>query len=311
MDTKAERAPTLPSREEAAELVPPPDGITWRIAGDARLFAASSYAVLLQVAHPTVGAGVSDHSNFRADPWGRLFRTLDYTTCTVYGGPELAWTVGRRVREMHKHIKGVRPDGERYHALEPRPYAWVHATLAEAIIAGHQMFSSPRLSEAEVEQFWREWLPVGRLVGVREGDLPESWAEMRVYFDEMVRDELEYTASVRDVLETMAKPARPPMPWLREGLWRAVRVPASRGGALATEGLLGPVLRERFGIEWTRAKDRELRAVAAISRRSRPLMPKAARNFGPSYLRWRRDAIARGEVASGKGAKPGVRSAPA
>ena len=297
----------LPTREQAEELIPPPDGIVCRIAGDARLFAASSYAVILQVAHPTVGAGVSEHSNFRADPWGRLLRTLDYTTCTIYGGPELAWDVGRRVREMHKQIKGVRSDGVRYHALEPKAYAWVHATLAEAIVKGHQTFASPRLSDAEVEQFWREWLPAGRLVGVREGDLPETWAEFRKYFDGMVRDELQHTDSVRDVIETLAKPTRPPMPWLREGAWKVVRMPASRGGRVALEGLLGPELRERFGIEWTRAKDREMRAITAISRRSGPLMPKAAKNFGPSYLGWRRDAIARGEVASGKGAKPGIR----
>ena len=73
-------ATELPSREEAAELVPPRGGVTRRIVGDARLFAASGYALLLQVSHPTVGAGVTQHSNFKQDPWGRLIRTLDYTS---------------------------------------------------------------------------------------------------------------------------------------------------------------------------------------------------------------------------------------
>ena len=45
---------------------------------------------------------------------------------------------------MHKRIKGVRPDGERYHALEPRPYAWVHATLAEAIVRAHSSSAARR-----------------------------------------------------------------------------------------------------------------------------------------------------------------------
>ena len=206
---EAARDPILPPREEADALIPPPGGVVCRIAGDARLFAASSYAVILQVAHPTVGAGVSEHSNFRADPWGRLLRTLDYTTCTIYGGPDLAWDVGRRVREMHKHIKGVRSDGVRYHALEPKAYAWVHATLAEAIVEGHQTFASPRLTDAEVERFWEEWLPAGRLVGVREGDLPETWTEFRDYFDTMVHDELEHTDSVRDVIETAGQAHAP------------------------------------------------------------------------------------------------------
>src|SRR4051794_22131132 len=84
----------LPSAEEAAELVPGPDSVTWRISGDARILTTAGYALVLQVAHPTVGAGVAEHSNFREDPWGRLFRTLDYTTIMVYGGAELAAQTG-------------------------------------------------------------------------------------------------------------------------------------------------------------------------------------------------------------------------
>jgi uncharacterized protein (DUF2236 family) len=302
--TKAEaeggdREPVLPPREQAAELIPPRGGVTWRVAGDARLFSASGYALMLQVMHPSVGAGVSQFSNFREDPWGRLLRTLDYTSSVIYGGPELAWEVGRRVREMHKRIKGVRPDGERYHALEPRPYAWVHATLAEAIIRAHRTFCSPQLTPGEVEVFWREWRRVGRLIGVRDEDLPERWPELLRYFDEMVESELEDTEAAEDVLAALFDPAAPPLPWLREGVWRVVRWPSAKAGSLATLGLLPPALRERLGVEWGEGKERRFRALAAITRRSRPLMPPQARNFGPNYLRWRREAIARGDVASG------------
>jgi len=181
------REPVLPPREQAAELIPPKDGITWRIAGDARIFGASGYALLLQVSHPSVGAGVSQHSNFKEDPYGRLLRTLDYTSSVIYGGPDLAWEVGRRVREMHKQIKGVRPDGERYHALEPRPYAWVHATLADAIVRAHNLFCRPALTPAQSQEFWEEWRRMGRLIGVRDQDLPETWPELLDYFDEIDR----------------------------------------------------------------------------------------------------------------------------
>jgi uncharacterized protein (DUF2236 family) len=113
------------------------------MASDVRLMAGAGYALMLQVSHPVVGAGVSEHSNFRADPWGRLLRTLDFTTSMVYGGPELAWETGRRVRQMHKHIKGELPNGEPYHSLEPEAYAWVHATLADSIIRSHMRFVGP------------------------------------------------------------------------------------------------------------------------------------------------------------------------
>ena len=58
-------------------------------------------------------------------------------------------------------------------------------------------------------------------------------------------------------------------------------------------GLLPPLLRERLGIHWSPTKEIRFRALARISRASRPLMPPPARRFGPSYLRWRGSAIAR------------------
>ena len=64
-----------------------------------------------------------------------------------------------------------------------------------------------------------------------------------------------------------------------------------------------PVLRSKLGLEWSDAQQLELRAAGAASRRSGPLLPDSFRNFGPNYLRWRADAIARGEVASGRGSK--------
>jgi uncharacterized protein (DUF2236 family) len=291
----------MPSREEATELIPPRGGLTWRIVGDARLFSASGYALLLQVTHPTVGAGVSQHSNFKEDPWGRLLRTLDYTSSVIYGGPDLAWEVGRRVREMHKRIKGVRPDGVRYHALEPGPYAWVHATLAEAIVRAHNTFCSPALTPAQTDEFWIDWRGMGRLIGVRYEDLPETWPGLLAYFEEMVESELGDTEAARDVLTSLFDPTAPPLPGMRESIWKVVRWPSTKAGSLATLGLLPPVLRERLGVEWGPARERRFRRLAALTRRARPLMPPQARNFGPHYLRWRREAIARGDVASPQG----------
>ena len=289
------REPLLPAREEGAELIPPRGGITWRIAGDARLFGASGYALLLQVAHPTVGAGVTQHSDFKADPWGRLLRTLDYTSSLVYGGPELAWRMGRRVREMHGRIRGVRPDGEPYHALEPGPWAWVHATLAESIIRGHDLFCRPPLTASQTEAFWAEWRRLGRLIGVRYEDLPETWPGLLAYFDRMVEEELEDTEAAQDVLSSLLDPAAPPLPAMRrDWIWQVVRWPSTRAGSLATLGMLPPTLRDRLGVEWSDAMERRFRALAAVARRAGPLLPPPARSFGPHYLRWRGEALAGG-----------------
>lgn len=288
-----------PLREEAGELIPRPGGVTWRLAADARLMAGSGYALLLQVSHPVVGAGVAQHSDFKADPWGRLLRTLDFTTSVVYGGPSLAWSTCRRVRAMHRQIKGTLPDGSPYHSLEPEAFAWVHATLADAIIRSHEHFIGP-VSQSERQAFWGEWKRAGRLLGVRDRDLPGSWSEFETYFELMATEQLCRTTSVDDVLDALAKPPPPGIRGMNDSLWKAMRVPAARGARLGTVGLLSPSLRDKLGLEWTLAQERELRAVAFASRRSGPLLPAAVKEmFGPRYLRWRGEAIARGDVASG------------
>jgi uncharacterized protein (DUF2236 family) len=286
----------LPDASEVAELVPRPGSMVWRFAGDARLMAGAGYALILQVSHPTVGAGVAQHSNFAEDPWGRLLRTLDYSYVMVYGGPRLAAATGRRVRDMHKAIKGIAPGGGRYHALEPEAYAWVHATLAEAIVSGHRRYARPMRPD-QVARFWEQWRRLGRVVGVREQDLPDTWAGFRSYRDRMVQERLEDNPTVQEVLATLTHPARPPLPVITETAWKAARVPAARFGALATVGMLPAVLRERFGLRWTRAQRAEFAALCAASRAATPVLPRAVLNSGPRYVRWRRQALERGDVA--------------
>jgi uncharacterized protein (DUF2236 family) len=300
--------PVLPPAEEAPSLVPTRDSPVWRYSGDIRLLAGSGYALLLQVSHPTVGAGVSQHSDFKADPWGRLLRTLDYAYAMTYAGPEMAAEVGARVRKMHRGIRGTKPDGERYHALEPVAYAWVHATLADGVVRGHRLLGRP-MDGDEIDTYWRDWRRVGRLVGVRSRDLPETWAEFEDYFDTMVEECLERTDAVDDVLEALDSPTKPPLRFLGDAGWKIASFPAVKSTRLTTAGLLPPVLRERFGITWTEKEERRFHALAKASRKSTAVMPKALRNVGPRYLKWRREALERGDVATPSRAPRGIATA--
>ncbi|GAA5120886.1 oxygenase MpaB family protein [Haloechinothrix salitolerans] len=285
-----------PSPDEARRYVVGPDSLSWAQASDVRRLLLAPYALILQVAHPTVGAGVAEHSNFVNEPWQRLTRTLDYLDLLIYGGDDAIQTASR-VRDMHKRIKGVRTDGTKYHALEPRAYAWVHATLMLAIVQLHNRFIR-ELDQADIEASYQEWLGLGRLLGIREGDLPPDWAGFQSYCDTMMREELVDNETVRLVLRTIRKPGAPPgwPSWLG-WLWRAVRLPAGYLLTLTGASALTPELRERFGVRWSRSKQRQADVLAALSRATTPIMPRRARVSGPTYLRLRRKAIARDEFA--------------
>lgn len=278
--------PVLPPPEEWARLAPAPGSVVWRRASDPRVLLTAGYALVLQVAHPTVGAAVSQHSSFRADPWGRLLRTLDAFYGLVYGGPEAAAELGRGLRDMHRAIRGVGADGRRYSALEPEAYAWVHATLADAVVRGHARIGRP-LEPGERERFWAEWRAAGRLVGVRARDLPADWRGLEAYFDEMVGHRLERTAAVDDVLDTLRAPGPPPLPLLLRAGWPLAGMPLAHAHMLVTSGMLPPPLRERFGLGWSRAQDLELQLLARALRAATPALPAAARILGPAYLRLR------------------------
>lgn len=262
-----------------------PETIVWRRAGDVRVLLAAGYALVLQVAHPTVGAGVSEHSSFQEDPWGRLLRTLDYACTMVYGGQTAARETGARIRATHRQIKGVRPDGQRYSALEPEAYAWVHATLAQGIVIAHERFGR-RLDEKQREELWAQWLALGPLLGIRPGGLPADWPGFCRYFDEMTGNRLQRTQAVDEVLAALARPA-PPAPARYRPLWPVLRMPMAHGVLLSTVGLLSPGLRARLGISWTRREEMELRALGVALRSATPVMPSWLRNTGPGYLRWR------------------------
>ncbi|MGN6168911.1 MAG: oxygenase MpaB family protein [Solirubrobacteraceae bacterium] len=281
----------FPGDDEIDGLIVGPQSVTWQFTSDVRLLLAPLYALLLQVAHPTVAAGVWDHSDFERRPWDRLMHTFDFLLVLQYGGPE-AVAAGRRVRELHEGIEGVRADGQHYRALDRGAYAWVHSTLIETYVRAHQHFGRPMTRE-QSERFYQEFVGLGRLVGVREDDLPSSWSGFRTYFDHMAAHELGPNETVDHVLAAVRKPASPGLRFVPELLWRVLRLPPTRLAYLGGVGLMPASLRERLQVGWNRRDEVEFRLIAASSRALDPVLPAALKTLGPTELRWRRREIAR------------------
>jgi uncharacterized protein (DUF2236 family) len=283
----------FPSDEELDDLILGPDAVAWRVTSDLRLNVAMLYPLLLQVAHPTVDAGVSDHSDFEHRPWERLLRTMDYVSLLVYGGREAA-IAGRRLRHMHRQFKGTKADGTRYSALEPAAYAWVHATLIATYVHANAHFGTP-MTTAETHRFYVEYRGLGRLIGVRERDLPPTWPEFQTYFRRTARTKLQPTASVRRVLDTINQVDAPPTP-ITGRLWPVIRLPARRIVWLGGIGLLEPIVRRRLDIGWSAPDEAQFRLLSAVTKRVGPLMPTSLKMTGPGHLRWRRSEIEAGPL---------------
>lgn len=238
-----------PARTEVEPLGP--GAVAWYAAGDHRIFLFAVRALLLQVAHPMVGAGVAEHSVYKSDPYGRLWRTAISGNNQVYGGHRAA-AEGRRLVEMHTQIKGVDAEGRRYHALDPEAYLWVHATMYET---WRTFLTScgPGLTDAQDEQLFGEWRRMGLLIGVKERVLPETRAEFWAWWETML-DKLENNAVVQDLLHA---PPRAPR-WLPIPLWvmQVLAAPLLARQRQFVAVTLPEPLRGRFGLPAPTARSR-------------------------------------------------------
>lgn len=259
---------------------PPPGGVLWSLAGDVRGLLMLPAALTLQVAHPAVGAGVDDHSVFRTDPWGRGERSLSSLQLWVYGG-EAAAEEGRRLRKLHRTIQGTDTRGRRYHALTPANYAWVHATGFPVYQHASRYLVRP-LTEAQERALYREWLQVGRVLGIQDRDMPQTIEEFWPYYRRMLADEVEATVVVRELVAT-GVPVPPPdrgplvLRLLLRALWPVLLPPLARFRAFITVGLMPPDARAAIGLDWTPDQERRLRRFGAVVRRVVPVLPERLR----------------------------------
>jgi len=287
-------ATLFPPDAELDRVLVGPDSVTWRRTSDARLYAVMLYPLLLQVAHPTVGAGVRDYSDFDRRPWNRLLRTIDYVTLLVYGGAAAA-PAGRRLRDIHKRFRGVREDGRRYHALEPEAYAWVHATLIDTYVRGHRQFGTP-MTPDEVECFYREYRALGRLIGVRARPARELAGVPRVLRPDGRRGARPHGIGDPRAAQCQARSAasRPDPRRPVEDAQDARRPSAVARRRRADEPASARSPRDRV----EPPDEAQFRAFARVSRGLTPVMPERLRVMGPTQLRIRRRAIARGPLGA-------------
>jgi uncharacterized protein (DUF2236 family) len=208
----------------------------------------------LQAMHPAIAAALVEHSDVFANPWNRLLRSVPPILTTVYGAePEAN---GKQIRDYHRHLHGTDQQGRRYRALDPDTYYWAHATFFESQIATAELFGEP-LSESEKQALYAESLDWYALYAVTTRPAPADYAAFLRYWDETLEQVLEATEVAR---WGFAQASRWPAPfgWMRGPVWMVLCRPVGIGLTWIARGTLGPVLRERLGLEWSPLQERLL-----------------------------------------------------
>src|SRR5579863_1079462 len=166
-----------------------PGSVTWRLNGDLSAPVAGLRSLLVQALHPLAMAGVDQHSEWRADPAGRLSSTAAYLVTITYGDKASARAAADRVRRIHEWVRGTDPvTGRPYAAGDPDLLIWVHAAQVESGLTAARLYGAS-FSGTEADRYVAEMTAVAELVGVPPGRAPASVAELDDYF-ETVRPEL-------------------------------------------------------------------------------------------------------------------------
>ncbi|HQT77545.1 MAG TPA: oxygenase MpaB family protein [Rhodopila sp.] len=143
-----------------------PRAVAWRVHGDVTsMMVGGIAALLLQMLHPAVLAGVWDHSSFRSDMQGRLRRTARFIAMTTYGGEADARAAIDRVRRIHDHVHGILPNGTPYTANDPASLAWVHVTGATSFLGAWIRYAEPAMSTADQDRYFNETAQVAAALG--------------------------------------------------------------------------------------------------------------------------------------------------
>src|ERR1700759_5384849 len=179
-----------------------PGSVTWRVSADLSAPVAGLRSLLMQALHPLAMAGVDQHSDWRADPVGRLAATSAYEITVTFGDRASARRGAQRVRAIFERVRGTDTvTGLPYEAGDPALLLWVHAALVDSGLAAGALFGTP-LSAADADAYVAEMAIAAELLGVPREIIPDSVAALARYI-EGVRPDLRCTPAAAESMGSL------------------------------------------------------------------------------------------------------------
>jgi uncharacterized protein (DUF2236 family) len=225
-------------------------------------------ALLMQAAHPVAFAGFFAHTGALDEPYERLARTAAVMDTIGFGSRAAADRATRRVRAMHRRVRGVTPDGIPYAADDPDLLLWILACLVDSALVVYQKYVRS-LSRDERDAYWRDYRVIGGLFGLAEDEMPATIEAFDAYMDGMLRGgELRVVPAARELAVRIV--FRPPVPLAARPLLELTNQ--------TTVGLLPRGIRRQYGLRWDPARELALHGGAEYVKRVLvPLLPARLR----------------------------------
>ncbi len=247
------------------------DSKIWQVNREMILLLAGGRALLMQLAHPKVAAGVAEHSRFQEDPLARLYRTMSAMWSIVFDERSQARAALERVANVHKRVHGVVSGGELvfarepYDAMDQELLLWVHATLIDSALIAYHLFVTP-MAEAERSAYYDDSKKLASLFGINDEIVPCSLGAFEAYMNRML---LGAAMTSGPMAKRLAHDVLYPRPWIFKP-----------GGPLfrfVTAGLLPEKIRAAYDLKWNARNEKMLALLASAIRGLLPVIPAPIR----------------------------------
>ncbi len=190
-----------------------PGSATWQVHADASMLIGGVRALLLQTMHPLAMAGIADHSAYRTDAIGRLWRTSEYVGTTSFGTTDEAERAVAMVKKVHGRVIGTAPDGRPYAANDPHLMAWVHHSLTESFLLAYQRYGAEKRSATMADRYIAEQAMLAEMLGATTPGPARTVAELDAWM-RGIKPELHAGPQAREAVRFLLTP---PLPLLSRG----------------------------------------------------------------------------------------------
>jgi len=239
----------MSENEDMGQPLFSPSSVFWRVNRELASGLAGPRAVLMQIAHPLIAAGVAEHSRFREHRFARLYRTSLAAAAITFGSRDFALRAVESINRIHRRVHGalrsqvgVFPPGTPYDANDPELKLWVLSTITDSTLLVYDLFISP-LSDDERQQYY-----------------PPAYIDFQSYMnDKLQSDVITVSDTARDIARGL----------FSSSIEGSLLFLVSAVGI----GLLPGRLRREFGFRWSQRRRNWLWRMATVSRRVRGHLP--------------------------------------
>jgi uncharacterized protein (DUF2236 family) len=255
--------------------------VSQRVNAERVMLLAWPRAVLMQVAHPLVAAGVAEHSTFADGGFTavhRLWQTVQAMLALTFGDKDERsdaidgiLSIHYRVRGALREAVGPFPAGTPYSAEQPELVLWVHVTLLDSMLIAHDVLLDP-LTPEERDAYCSESAWVAVALGAKPGDVPTTWASAQDYLQRVLASGvLAVGTDGRAVGKAVLSPPLGPL-----------AAPLTAVVAFITRAWLPEGIRREYGLSWSERDARRLPRVVNALRAARRLLPRRAAQWSAS-----------------------------